>query len=78
MIEEDQAIVATTHFIASEDHPLWKYSDAAMHRGCFEAWDQRQFFVDEYNRLFGSAVLLSSFKHPMDDDGNVTTVSVHN
>lgn len=49
-----------------------------MHRKCFEAWDQHQVFVDEYNRLFASTVLLGSFKHPMDDDGNMTTVSVHN
>ncbi|WP_043783939.1 hypothetical protein [Rubrivivax gelatinosus] len=78
VIEDDRDIVATTQFLDSSDHPLWKYSDAVMHRKCFEAWDQRQFFVDEYNRLLGSAVFLGSFKHPMDDDGNVTTVSVHN
>lgn len=39
--------VATTHFL--EGGPLWRFSDAAMHRTCFMAWDQREAFIRAYN-----------------------------
>lgn len=75
-IEAGQETVATTHFIESPNHPLWRYSDAVMHYGCFQTWDQRPLFVAEYNRLYGSRVWGNGTKHPMAEDGTVTTVSV--
>lgn len=73
-IDEGQELVSTTHFIESPGHPLWKYSDAAMHYGCFQTWEQRTLFVVEYNRLFGSRIWGNGTRHPMTDDGTITTV----
>jgi hypothetical protein len=77
-VDEGQALVSTTHFIESPDHPLWQYSDAAMHYGCFQTWEHRALFVAEYNRLFGSRVWGNGTRHPMGDDGTVTTVKTTN
>ncbi|KQW51210.1 MULTISPECIES: hypothetical protein [unclassified Roseateles] len=77
-IEGGQETVATTHFIESPMHPLWCYSDSVMHYGCFRTWEQRQLFVAEYNRLFGSRIWGNGTRHPMAEDGTVTTVSVAN
>ena len=43
--------VATTHFIADPNDPLWRYSDAAMHSACFEAWEHRSEFEAKYQRF---------------------------
>ena len=40
--------VATTHFIADPKDPLWRFSDAAMHRSCFEQWEHRDEFTAKY------------------------------
>jgi hypothetical protein len=78
VIDDEQEHVATTHFIESRDHPFWRYSDAAMHYNCFQAWDQRALFVAEYNRLFGARIWGNGKRHPMADDGTITTVSTAN
>jgi hypothetical protein len=31
VIAAGQSIVSTSHFIESPEHPLWRFSDAAMH-----------------------------------------------
>jgi len=41
-------IVATSHFIADASDPLWRYSDAAMHRSCFDVWEHRDVFTQRY------------------------------
>jgi hypothetical protein len=41
-------IVGTTHFIASDADPLWRYSDSVMHRGCFDRWEHRETFSRRY------------------------------
>lgn len=47
---EDDALV-TPDFIADEGDPLWRFTDAPMHRACFLVWDRRKIFVARYNRL---------------------------
>ena len=42
--------MGTTHFIADEADPLWKYTDTGMHRRCFLAWEQRQAFIAKYTQ----------------------------
>jgi hypothetical protein len=49
VLNEDDDLVATSHFITDETDPLWRYSDALMHRACFLVWESRQDFVDKYN-----------------------------
>ena len=42
-------LVGTTYFIGDPTHPLFPYSDALMHRGCFLRWEHRAAFVAAYN-----------------------------
>jgi hypothetical protein len=41
----------TPDFIADEEDPLWRCSDAVIHRACFYVWDRRKVFVARFNRL---------------------------
>lgn len=70
---KSNAFVATSHFIGEPSHPLWRFSDAAMHCECFMAWDKRSEFV----RLFNETVEHhtwgdGNFTH-MNDDGEIVT-----
>lgn len=47
-LREGQDVIGTPHFITDPAHPLWRHSDAGMHRACFRAWDRR----DAFRRLF--------------------------
>lgn len=42
----------TSPFIKDNAHPLWRYSDAAMHKTCFLAWSERRFFISTFNEFF--------------------------
>jgi hypothetical protein len=46
-----QEIVGTPHFIADRKDPLWRFSDAAMHRTCFDEWEHRAEFVARYEQV---------------------------
>jgi hypothetical protein len=41
-------IYATTHFIHDETHPLWRFSDAAMHWDCYAKWPEQVEFAELY------------------------------
>jgi hypothetical protein len=56
VISDGHETVATSHFIETPSHPLWRYSDAAMHYECFQAWQHREDFVAEYNNTIGLIV----------------------
>jgi hypothetical protein len=58
----DRDIVATTHFIADRDDPLWRFSDAAMHADCFRKWSLREQFVSKYNDCMGRRAMRSNGK----------------
>ena len=64
-----QDLVSSSHFIESQTHPLWRYSDAAMHYGCFQAWEHRETFVAEYNRTIGHITWGNGTRHQMQADG---------
>jgi hypothetical protein len=53
IIGQDDQIVGTTHFIVDTADPLWRFSDAAMHKRCFLEWDQRKAFVAKFNQFAG-------------------------
>jgi hypothetical protein len=61
-------IVMVPPFIADEAHPLWRFSDSAMHRACFADWDQAEQFRGIYN-----AVSTTHQRHPreMQPDGTI-------
>jgi hypothetical protein len=43
LLETDQDIVCFPHFL-QPDHPLWRFSDSAMHNRCYERWGHHDFF----------------------------------
>ena len=73
VLEADDMIVATSHFIADSQHPLWRFSDAAMHRTCFLNWDQRQSFIDLFNQIVSGTTLDNGTYKLMRDDGAIVT-----
>ena len=54
VIQKSELLVTTSPFIKDKSHPLWRYSDAAMHRPCFLAWSGRLFFIKTFNEFFDS------------------------
>ena len=67
-------IVATSHFIADSNDPLWRFSDSAMHRTCFQEWDQRAEFVAKFNRLVGEITFGNGTYHQMEADGAIAVL----
>jgi len=43
-------VVLFPHFIPDDAHPLWRFSDSAMHRVCFQDWGSAADFRAEFNR----------------------------
>src|SRR5215468_511251 len=78
VIKENDEIVATSHFIADDKDPLWRFSDAAMHKNCFLEWDQRQKFVEKYNQTIGSITWGNGTYHYMKDDGAIVSLKREN
>ena len=50
VIQQGDHVTASTHFISDQAHPLWKFSDSAMHRECFSTWDQAAAFRALHNQ----------------------------
>ena len=67
-------IVATSHFIADSNDPLWQFSDSGMHRSCFLTWDQREAFVAKFNRLVSGITLGNGTYHQMESDGTIAVL----
>ncbi len=44
----DEAFLSPA-FMEDARHPLWRFSDAAMHASCFAAWPQRRAFIAAFN-----------------------------
>ena len=74
VIADTSCIVATQHFIADQRNPLWRYSDAAMHSGCFKEWPHRAEFVSLYNATVGQVVRGNGTRHFMREDGVIEAV----
>jgi hypothetical protein len=53
LLIQGQAIVATTHFIADESDPLYRFSDTGMHAECFAGWEHRAEFAARYEARLG-------------------------
>lgn len=51
VVRPDEDAFVTPDFLADETDPLWRFSDAAMHRACFLVWERRKAFVARYNRI---------------------------
>lgn len=74
VIDAEHAVVSAPHFIHDSSHPLWRYSDASMHRDCFQRWPCRDEFVAFYNRTIGEMVWGNGTRHRMREDGAIDCV----
>ena len=69
-----QDLVSSQHFIASQNHPLWRYSDSAMHYACFQTWAHREAFVAEYNCTIGRIVSGNGTRRQMQANGVIVVL----
>jgi hypothetical protein len=72
VLAKDDDIVATSHFIADRNDPLWQFSDAGFHRRCFIHWEHRGEFVRRYNEVMAVHVWGNGKRHQMNSDGSIT------
>ena len=78
VITENDDIVATSHFIADQNDPLWRYSDSAMHRSCFIKWEQRADFVAKFNAIVGELTFGNGTYHHMESNGSIEVLKRSN
>ena len=69
LILDNDEVVATSHFIADQNDPLWRFSDSAMHRSCFLGWNERSEFVAKFNQVVGAVTTCNGTYHFMKSDG---------
>jgi hypothetical protein len=50
-VRPDDDVVLTPDFLANDNDPLWRFTDAVLHRPCFLVWDLRKTFVARHNQL---------------------------
>lgn len=74
-LSEADIVVGFPHFIWDENHPLWRFSDSAMHQGCFAGWDERETFREIHNRVWPE--ILPNHPREMQSDGSITEVLDH-
>jgi hypothetical protein len=74
VIVDGDDIVATSHFIADKNDPMWRFSDSAMHRPCFLDWDHRAEFVAKFNRIVGEVTFGNGTYHHMELDGAIAVL----
>jgi hypothetical protein len=74
VIMDGDDIIATSHFIGDEQDSLWRFSDSAMHRSCFLAWDHRAEFVSKFNRSVAGITFGNGTYHHMESDGVISVL----
>ena len=74
VIMSEDEIVATSHFIADQNDPLWRFSDSAMHRACFADWNFRTAFVAKFNSIVGPITFGNGTYHHMEPDGTIAVL----
>jgi hypothetical protein len=62
-IRPGEDALTTPDFIADDADPLWRFTDAPMHRACFLVWDRRKAFIARYNRV-ARRLLAPDGSHP--------------
>jgi hypothetical protein len=69
ILSDTDDIVMFPHFISVQTHPLWRFSDSAMHRSCFAGWPQAESFRAAFNEMWSKQMP----RHPreMTADGSI-------
>ncbi len=62
-------IVMFPHFISDKAHPLWRFSDSAMHRRCFADWSEAERFRRLHNETW--ATTMPNHPREMQSDGTI-------
>lgn len=62
-------IVMFPHFIWDETHPLWRFSDSAMHSRCFADWSEAEQFRRIYNETWPT--IMPNHPREMQPDGTI-------
>jgi len=76
VLADGDDFVSTTHFIADETDPFWRYSDSGMHRPCFLDWEHRNAFAEKYNAIVGKHVAIDGTRYWMQPDGTIAVEQV--
>ena len=71
VIRPDEDAFVTPDFLADETDPLWRFSDAAMHRACFLVWDRRKAFVARYNSVTRTWIAPDGTRPRMTAEGEI-------
>jgi hypothetical protein len=72
VIQEQEPIVSTSHFIGEQGDPLWRFSDSAMHKSCFLDWPLRERFIARFNASTGTTTFGDGTYHHMENDGHIS------
>jgi hypothetical protein len=74
VIKDGDEIVATSHFIVDQNDPLSRFSDSAIHRSCFAAWNHRTEFVAKFNLIVEPITFDNGTYHHMEPDGTIAVL----
>jgi hypothetical protein len=69
ILSGEDDIVMFPHFIPDRAHPLWCFSDSAMHRACFKGWSQAEAFRLLFNKAWPE--LVPNHPREMTVDGSI-------
>ena len=69
ILQKDEVVLGFPHFIVDDKHPLWRFSDSAMHKACFATWVSAEDFRAAFNTLW--PLLMPNHKQEMQADGTI-------
>jgi hypothetical protein len=70
-VRPEDDVVITPDFLADDTDPLWRFTDAVIHRPCFLLWDQRKSFVARYNRVARHMMVTDGSYPHMTSEGQI-------
>ena len=71
VLQKEDRLVATSHFIGDRSDPLWRYSDAPFHYRCFIRWKSRHDFICKFNDIVRKSASPAARAHYMTWDGEI-------
>jgi hypothetical protein len=70
-LRPDEDAVVTPDFLADDTDPFYPYSDAAMHRACFNVWERRKAFIAHFNRIAERVTASDGSRIQMTSEGDL-------
>jgi hypothetical protein len=78
VLQKEDRVVATSHFIGDSKDPLFRFSDAAFHQKCFDRWKEKEEFVRRFNSVATKSPFGNGLRHFMGDDGAIVAIEAEN